>query len=228
MFDKALRQHIVFSDHSLATDSVFAEVQLVSCRNVLIYFNRELQDRAVGLFRESLCRKGFLGIGAKESLRFSAHADAFDGARARGSHLPEEGRGMSLALPGGREIDAVVIGTSAGGVEALSRAAAGTCRPASRAPVFIVLHLPRERPSLLAEHLRAALRAARCAKRQDKEPVEPGTIYFAPPDYHLLIDDGAADRALERRAGALTPGRRSTSCSNPPPTSTAAACSGSS
>ena len=65
----------MFSDHSLATDSVFAEVQLVSCRNVLIYFNRELQDRALGLFHDALCRKGFLGIGAKESLRFSAHAD---------------------------------------------------------------------------------------------------------------------------------------------------------
>jgi chemotaxis protein methyltransferase CheR len=77
VFDKSLRKNIVFSDHSLATDSVFAEVQLVSCRNVLIYFNRELQDRAIGLFREALCRKGFLGIGSKESLRFSSHADAF-------------------------------------------------------------------------------------------------------------------------------------------------------
>lgn len=77
VFDKSLRKHIVFSDHSLATDSVFAEMQLVSCRNVLIYFNRELQDRAIGLFREALCRKGFLGIGAKESLRFSPHAEAF-------------------------------------------------------------------------------------------------------------------------------------------------------
>jgi chemotaxis protein methyltransferase CheR len=77
VFDKSLREHIVFSDHSLATDSVFAEVQLISCRNVLIYFNRELQDRAVGLFRDSLCRKGFLGIGSKETVRFSSHADSF-------------------------------------------------------------------------------------------------------------------------------------------------------
>ncbi len=77
MFDKSLRKNIVFSDHSLATDSVFAEVQLVSCRNVLIYFNRELQDRALGLFSDALCRKGFLGLGSKESLRFSRHADAF-------------------------------------------------------------------------------------------------------------------------------------------------------
>jgi chemotaxis protein methyltransferase CheR len=77
MFDKSLRDHIVFSDHSLATDSVFAEVQLVSCRNVLIYFGRALQDRALGLFRESLCRSGFLGLGSKESLRFCTHADGF-------------------------------------------------------------------------------------------------------------------------------------------------------
>jgi chemotaxis protein methyltransferase CheR len=77
VFNKSLRRRIVFSDHSLATDSVFAEVQLVSCRNVLIYFNRELQDRALQLFREALCRKGFLGIGSKESLRFSTQASYF-------------------------------------------------------------------------------------------------------------------------------------------------------
>jgi chemotaxis protein methyltransferase CheR len=77
VFDKSLKEHIVFSDHSLATDSVFAEVHLVSCRNVLIYFNRSLQDRALALFREALCRQGFLGIGAKESLRFSAEAEMF-------------------------------------------------------------------------------------------------------------------------------------------------------
>lgn len=78
VFDASLRQHIVFSDHSLATDSVFAEVHFVSCRNVLIYFNRELQDRAIGLCHDALIRRGFLGIGAKESLRFSAHDASFD------------------------------------------------------------------------------------------------------------------------------------------------------
>ncbi len=77
LFDPTLRSRIVFSDHSLATDAVFAEVQLVSCRNVLIYFNRELQDRALGLFHDALSHKGFLGLGAKESVRFSAHAKAF-------------------------------------------------------------------------------------------------------------------------------------------------------
>jgi chemotaxis protein methyltransferase CheR len=77
VFDKSLKKHIVFSDHSLATDSVFAEVHLVSCRNVLIYFDRALQDRALGLFSGALCRKGFLGLGSKESMRFSKHRDDF-------------------------------------------------------------------------------------------------------------------------------------------------------
>jgi chemotaxis protein methyltransferase CheR len=77
ILDKSLRRNIVFSDHSLATDSVFAEVQLVSCRNVLIYFDRDLQSRALDLFYDALCRRGFLGIGLRESLRFSSHVDAF-------------------------------------------------------------------------------------------------------------------------------------------------------
>nr|WP_120718139.1 protein-glutamate O-methyltransferase CheR [Tsuneonella amylolytica] len=77
VFDKSLRERTVFSDHSLVTDAAFGEMHLVSCRNVLIYFDRELQDRVVGLFGESLARGGFLGIGSKESLRFSAHADLF-------------------------------------------------------------------------------------------------------------------------------------------------------
>lgn len=77
VFDRTLRQRTVFADHSLVSDSVFAEVQLVVCRNVLIYFQRPLQDRAISLFNEALVRKGFLGLGAKESLRFSAQAANF-------------------------------------------------------------------------------------------------------------------------------------------------------
>lgn len=73
-FIPMLRRHVLFSDHSLATDAAFAEMQLVSCRNVLIYFDRELQDRTIGLFRDSLCPRGFLGLGLKETLSFSDHA----------------------------------------------------------------------------------------------------------------------------------------------------------
>jgi chemotaxis protein methyltransferase CheR len=77
VFDKSLRARAVFAEHNLATDQVFAEAHLVSSRNVLIYFDRALQDRALGLFGQSLVRGGFLGLGAKENLRFSTHADAF-------------------------------------------------------------------------------------------------------------------------------------------------------
>lgn len=78
VFDRSLRSRVVFSDHSLATDAVFAEVQVVSCRNVLIYFERELQERAFGLFRDALGRRGFLGLGAKETLRFASQEPDFE------------------------------------------------------------------------------------------------------------------------------------------------------
>jgi two-component system chemotaxis response regulator CheB len=85
-------------------------------------------------------------------------------------------------------IDAVVVGASAGGIEALS-----VLLPAlpstARAAVFVVVHLPRDRPSLLAE-----IFAKRCAlpvrEAEDKEWVTPGTVYFAPSNYHLLLDHG--------------------------------------
>lgn len=78
IFDRKLKENIVFADHSLATDSVFSETQLVSCRNVLIYFDRDLQNRALGLFTESLNRRGFLGLGSKETLRFSIYDNHFE------------------------------------------------------------------------------------------------------------------------------------------------------
>lgn len=78
VFDKTLRSKAVFAEHNLASDAVFSEVQLISSRNVLIYFDRKLQDRALALFGQSLVRGAFLGLGARETLRFSAHSDAFD------------------------------------------------------------------------------------------------------------------------------------------------------
>lgn len=73
-----LRRDVVFSDHSLATDSAFAEVHLVMCRNVLIYFQPRLQTRAVGVFLDSLVRRGFLCLGTRESLLRTGHVDAFE------------------------------------------------------------------------------------------------------------------------------------------------------
>jgi chemotaxis protein methyltransferase CheR len=77
VLSRSLTDNVVFSDHSLATDSVFSEVQVVTCRNVLIYFDRSLQDRVLGLFRDALPRRGFLGLGSKETVHFSQHASSF-------------------------------------------------------------------------------------------------------------------------------------------------------
>jgi len=76
--DKSLREHVLFSDHNLATDGVFGEMNMIICRNVLIYFNRELQNRVLGLFYESLCEGGFLCLGSKESIRFSEYSKYFE------------------------------------------------------------------------------------------------------------------------------------------------------
>jgi two-component system, chemotaxis family, protein-glutamate methylesterase/glutaminase len=86
------------------------------------------------------------------------------------------------------DIEAVVIGASAGGVQALS-----VLLPAlpahALAAILIVLHLPRDRPSLLADVF-----AHKCSlgvlEAQDKQPIVPGTVYFAPANYHLLVDQG--------------------------------------
>jgi len=78
IFDKRLRRNVVFSDHSLATDGDFTETHLVLCRNVLIYFERPLQDRAIGLFAQSLVPRGFLALGSKESLGEPSHAPVFE------------------------------------------------------------------------------------------------------------------------------------------------------
>ena len=78
IFDSSLCENVIFSDHSLATDSVFSEMQLVLCRNVLIYFNKTLQNRALGLFHESLGHRGFMALGSKESIEFSAYGTHFE------------------------------------------------------------------------------------------------------------------------------------------------------
>jgi chemotaxis protein methyltransferase CheR len=72
VFDPALLRDVVFAQHNLATDRSFNEFQLVVCRNVLIYFGRELQDRVLGLFDESLARRGVLALGRKETLHGTA------------------------------------------------------------------------------------------------------------------------------------------------------------
>jgi chemotaxis protein methyltransferase CheR len=77
IFNQDLRKNIVFAEHNLVTDSVFAEVHMIICRNVLIYFNKDLQNKVVRLFSESLIKGGFLGLGSKENLMFTEVVDQF-------------------------------------------------------------------------------------------------------------------------------------------------------
>ena len=78
IMDNSLKKNIVFSNHNLVTDSVFGEMDLIMCRNVLIYFNRELQDRVFRLFLDSLRPGGFLCLGSKETVRFSSLSGNFE------------------------------------------------------------------------------------------------------------------------------------------------------
>ena len=79
----SLRKRVLFSSHNLVTDGVFGEMNVIFCRNVLIYFNKELQERVLQLFYESLCPGGFLCLGSKESLKFSKVVDKFEEVAAR-------------------------------------------------------------------------------------------------------------------------------------------------
>ncbi|MGF1908164.1 protein-glutamate O-methyltransferase CheR [Vibrio kasasachensis] len=73
-----LRERVLFTPHNLATDGVFGEMNVIFCRNVLIYFNRELQNKVFQLFYDSLVPGGFLCLGSKESLRFADIANKFE------------------------------------------------------------------------------------------------------------------------------------------------------
>ena len=78
VFDKRLVEHAVFAQHNLVSDKAFNEFQVIVCRNVMIYFDRTLQQRVLGLFHESLVHLGVLGLGRKESIRFSDYADRYE------------------------------------------------------------------------------------------------------------------------------------------------------
>lgn len=76
--DKSLKKNISFIFHNLDKDKKFANVHMIVCRNVMIYFNKDLQDKVVNLFADSLVPGGFLALGMKESLMFSKRKDEFE------------------------------------------------------------------------------------------------------------------------------------------------------
>ena len=78
ILDESLKQKIIFADHNLVTDGVFNEMHVIICRNVIIYFNKELQNSTLNLFYKSLNNGCFLCLGTKEGIKFSDTADNFE------------------------------------------------------------------------------------------------------------------------------------------------------
>jgi chemotaxis protein methyltransferase CheR len=77
-FQRSLIENVVFAQHNLVSDRSFNEFNVIVCRNVMIYFDRVLQDRVHRLFYDSLATFGVLGLGAKESINFSPHEDCYE------------------------------------------------------------------------------------------------------------------------------------------------------
>jgi chemotaxis protein methyltransferase CheR len=78
LFSPSLTRNVVFSQHNLVTDRSFSEFNVIFCRNVLIYFDRDLQNRVHALFYDSLVMFGILALGSKESLRFSQYEPCYE------------------------------------------------------------------------------------------------------------------------------------------------------
>ncbi|MBI5212654.1 MAG: hypothetical protein HY957_04695 [Nitrospirae bacterium] len=209
IMNKSLKENIVFSNHNLITDGVFNEMNLILCRNVLIYFDRDLQNRVIKLFYDSLCHNGFLCLGSKESLRPSMHKHDFEEvASAEKIYRKKEkiqalqtensytaytdhtGLQVSHMQPSDREAtkyEAVVIGASAGGIKALSVILSSL---PSDFPISVIL-VQHQHPS--ASGYLADLLSKTCLlhvkEAEDKENIKPGVVYIAPPNYHLMIED---------------------------------------
>ena len=82
IFDQNLLKNVTFLEHNLVIDKTFIDANLVICRNVLIYFNKKLQNQVLELFEESLIPGGMIGIGSKENLRFTSVNEKFESITA--------------------------------------------------------------------------------------------------------------------------------------------------
>ena len=200
-----LGQNVTFANHNLVTDGVFSEVNLVVCRNVLIYFDRELQDRALRVFTNSLMRGGFLVLGSRETLRFSGVAEAYENVNeAARIYRKVDDRVFEVAAggperavaSGATPVEAIVLGGSNGALDPVLATLEALPHPLP-VPIVVVFHLVREGPG----HLRALLSqrlSAPVVDVEDKCRAEPGTVYLAPPNHHVLVEpDGRLSLSVD-------------------------------
>lgn len=204
----SLRENIVWANHNLAVDHVFGEMNLILCRNVLIYFSKPLQNRALELFSASLTDGGYLCLGNKESLDFSSVNEYFEAVAPKERIYRRLHSGIgeppALRMPRQAVLEAphatsstqtghpsprgvLAIGCSQGGLRALH-----TLLPALPAdfplPVLITQHVAPSSDNAMADVLQRNCRLA-VREAQPGERIRPGRVYLAPADYHLLLND---------------------------------------
>ena len=213
-----LRDDVVFAQHNLASDRSFNEFHLILCRNVMIYFGRDLQRHVHELFLDSLSPLGLLGAGAqggdhrrRDRRRATRPLDPAEKLFRRQALMALRARG-----------DRILVGRAARRCRSvLARAAARVRRGGRRRPA------PRRARGRHAAVPRCWTSATPLPVREadDKDALVPGVVLVAPPGYHLLVEPGSrrAVRATSRCASAA---RRSTCSSSPRPTPTATASIG--
>ena len=202
IMEAELRKNITFANHNLVTDGVFSEVHLILCRNVLIYFNRALQNRVLELFHASLLHGGFLALGSKESLHSSDSRESSRNwsRRGRSTAKPNEGAGRRAPGPlrrrGARRLRR---GHQRGDRHRLGAprdlsAAAGGGAPSEPRPI-----------AWLGEVSRPAGQAAGGGGR-GQDAADRRTVHCAPPGYHLLVEtDGTLALSVDAKVNFARP-----------------------
>ena len=172
-------------------------VQRDHCRNVLIYFAQPLQERVHRLFYDSLAMFGVLALGQKETIRFSPHESSFEA-------LDAEERLFRKVRRRARSYELIAIGASWGGLEAMGTLLEGIPQELDQT-IVVAQHRSPEASrgvleSLLQRHVERPV-----TEPGDKELIEPGRVYVAPADYHLLVEDGHFALSVEARVQYARP-----------------------
>jgi chemotaxis protein methyltransferase CheR len=198
VMDNSLRNKITFANHNLVSDGVFGEVNLIFCRNVLIYFDKDLKDRVVNLFARSLTNKGFLCIGTKSSLKGSKAGKNFKLVN-KALHVYQKSTESKVDLfqtedcaavqsragsPNER-YKAIVIGASSGGLHSLALVLAHLSESFPW-PILVVQHLHQTDGGHHASRLNALV-SVDVKEALDGEKVQAGRVYVAPADYHMSV-----------------------------------------
>ncbi|MBZ4202298.1 MAG: hypothetical protein LAC70_04145 [Methylovulum sp.] len=197
-----LREQVVWSNHNLTVDRVFGEMNLILCRNALIYFSQPLQNRVLELFTASLALGGCLCLGQKESLDFTSVTSFYtaiqrkerifqrctgDQSIANDFNDPKPSSAL-VAIAKPKPCQGVVaIGCSWGGLQALKTLLSRL--PSSfPLPIMITQHCLATSDNSLATILQTITKLT-VKEAASGERLQSGCVYLAPADYHLLLND---------------------------------------